>query len=111
MIPRLFTLTLALLLACDAGDEHEHDPTTSTTNDPSNATDEPTSGATDSSATMPGGTNCADNDGDGYGDPEMCMDQPSPGSVPNNEDCADDNKDAFPGSAENESGEAQQPKP
>lgn len=42
MIPRLFTLTLALLLACDAGDEHEHDPTTSTTDTSAGASSEDT---------------------------------------------------------------------
>ena len=77
-----------------------NDPTDDPTDNPSASdTDEPTAG----SATMGGGVNCKDNDGDGFGDPEMCMDQPFPGSVPNNEDCADDNKDAFPGSAENDS--------
>jgi hypothetical protein len=48
------------------------------------------------------GNVCGD-DGDGFGDPTMCQPDPFPGSVPNGDDCADDNPNAFPGSAENES--------
>ncbi|MCY1055008.1 hypothetical protein [Nannocystis sp. SCPEA4] len=46
---------------------------------------------------------CKDADGDGFGDPTMCQSDMFPGSVPNADDCADDNADAFPGSAEKES--------
>lgn len=58
---------------------------------------------TQGSATMGGGLHCADTDGDGFGDPATCQDAPFPGSVPNDDDCADDNADAFPGAAENDS--------
>ncbi len=50
---------------------------------------------------------CEDQDGDGYGDPEDCTtvpdgEDPPDGTVPNDEDCAPDNPDAYPGAAENE---------
>ncbi|MCR9160699.1 MAG: hypothetical protein ACE37F_20695 [Nannocystaceae bacterium] len=52
-------------------------------------------------------TYCDDVDEDSFGDPDSCVDvepgdDPPDGSVPNNEDCADDNANAFPGAAENE---------
>ncbi|MBZ5710597.1 hypothetical protein [Nannocystis pusilla] len=61
---------------------------------------------TQGSATMGGGMHCADVDGDGFGDPGTCQDSAFPGSVPNDDDCADDNADAFPGAAEHESDSA-----
>ncbi|MEM6292161.1 MAG: IgGFc-binding protein [Myxococcota bacterium] len=50
---------------------------------------------------------CVDADEDGFGDPEDCVDvppgeDPPDGSVPNGDDCADDNNNAFPGAAEEE---------
>jgi hypothetical protein len=50
-----------------------------------------------------GGLWCEDADGDGFGDPNKCSPEEGPGTVPNDDDCADDNPDAFPGSAENDS--------
>jgi hypothetical protein len=62
----------------------------------------PTTGPT--TTTEPtGGMYCKDVDGDGFGDPGMCSDDMSPGSVPNDDDCADNNASAYPGAAENES--------
>lgn len=52
------------------------------------------------SNTEGGGQHCADADGDGHGDPNNCMDEPFPGSVPNNDDCDDTDPNTFPGSAE-----------
>ena len=109
--------------ACNAQAEGSAtDPTKTssdeTTIDPTHGTDDPTTGGTDTAtmggtdsatmggtdtATMGGGLNCKDSDGDGFGDPETCMDQPFPGSVPNNDDCNDADKDTFPGAAENDS--------
>ncbi len=50
---------------------------------------------------------CVDADDDGFGDPDTCVDvppgqDPPDGSVPNGDDCADDNANAFPGAAEEE---------
>jgi len=53
-----------------------------------------------------GGMWCADKDMDGFGDPNECMGSEFPGSVPNNDDCADDNSMAFPGAAEKDSADA-----
>lgn len=52
-------------------------------------------------------TYCDDVDMDGFGDPGACVDvppgeEPPDGSVPNADDCADDNANAYPGAAENE---------
>lgn len=52
-------------------------------------------------------TYCEDADEDGFGDPDTCMDvppgeDPPDGSVPNGDDCADDNPNAYPGAAEEE---------
>jgi hypothetical protein len=55
------------------------------------------------SETSGDGPFCADMDGDGFGDPTMCMPDEFPGSVPNDDDCDDTNPDTFPGSAENDS--------
>lgn len=63
------------------------------------ATDTVTASATDTG----GGMWCEDADGDGFGDPNKCSPDEGPGTVPNDDDCADDNPDAFPGSAENDS--------
>ncbi len=46
---------------------------------------------------------CEDVDGDGFGDPLQCLPDMFPGSVPNGDDCDDDDPDTFPGAAENES--------
>jgi hypothetical protein len=48
---------------------------------------------------------CADADGDGFGDPEMCVpgvpgEDPPPGQVPNDDDCDDTSATTFPGAAE-----------
>ena len=50
---------------------------------------------------------CVDMDDDGFGDPGDCVDvfpheDPPDGSVPNADDCADDNANAYPGAAEME---------
>jgi len=50
---------------------------------------------------------CEDADEDGFGDPDTCVDvppggDPPDGSVPNGDDCADDNGNAYPGAAEEE---------
>jgi hypothetical protein len=47
---------------------------------------------------------CVDADGDGFGDPDDCMntDDPPDGSVDNDDDCDDDDDHTFPGAAENE---------
>lgn len=50
---------------------------------------------------------CVDADGDGFGDPDTCVDvppgdDPPDGSVPNGDDCADDNGNAYPGAAQEE---------
>lgn len=50
---------------------------------------------------------CLDVDEDGFGDPDNCVTllphlDPPDGSVPNSDDCADDNENAFPGAAEME---------
>lgn len=50
---------------------------------------------------------CTDMDEDGFGDPDDCVDvlpheDPPDGSVPNDDDCADDNANAYPGAAEQE---------
>ena len=65
-----------------------------TTGEPT--TDTPTTGT-------PGGMYCKDADGDGFGDPTMCSDEMTPGSVDNDDDCADDNPNAYPGAAEKDS--------
>ncbi|PCC73617.1 hypothetical protein SAMN02745121_07366 [Nannocystis exedens] len=54
-----------------------------------------------------GGVWCEDKDGDGFGDPANCVPQepgedPPAGFVPNDDDCADDDANTFPGAAENE---------
>jgi hypothetical protein len=49
---------------------------------------------------------CADNDGDGFGDPNDCTNEPGPGRVPNADDCDDTSDQTFPGAAENEDDEA-----
>jgi hypothetical protein len=47
---------------------------------------------------------CEDADGDGYGDPTMCIPggdgEPPPGTVDNDDDCDDTNPNTFPGAAE-----------
>jgi hypothetical protein len=45
---------------------------------------------------------CADADGDGFGDPDMCTqsDEMPPGTVDNDDDCDDTNPNTFPGAAE-----------
>ncbi|MBV1862654.1 MAG: hypothetical protein KUG77_29805 [Nannocystaceae bacterium] len=50
---------------------------------------------------------CEDADEDGFGDPDTCVDvppggDPPDGSVPNGDDCADDNGNAYPGAAAEE---------
>ncbi len=50
---------------------------------------------------------CDDVDLDGFGDPDACVDvgpgeDPPDGTVPNDDDCADDNANAYPGAAEME---------
>ncbi|MCA9685615.1 MAG: hypothetical protein KC457_25780 [Myxococcales bacterium] len=52
-------------------------------------------------------TYCADDDMDGFGDPENCQEVPAgedppPGFVDNDTDCIDDNPDVYPGAAEQE---------
>ena len=51
---------------------------------------------------------CVDADGDGFGDPDMCMpaDEQPPGTVDNDGDCDDGNENTFPGAAELEDPEA-----
>ena len=68
-------------------------------------TDTVTESATDTATATDtgGGLWCEDADGDGFGDPAKCSPDEGPGTVPNDDDCADDNADAFPGSAENDS--------
>lgn len=59
---------------------------------------------TDSGNSMTSGDqHCADADGDGFGDPGNCMNEPFPGSVPNGGDCDDSDPNTFPGSAEKDS--------
>ncbi len=65
------------------------------------STTDPTTDPT--TTTGAGGMYCKDSDGDGFGDPGMCSDEMTPGSVPNNDDCADDNANAYPGAAEKDS--------
>lgn len=77
--------------------ESESAPTTTT---------DPTDTSDPSNTTNPTGTHCADMDGDGYGDPMTCQDEPFPGSVPNDDDCDDGSANTFPGSAELDSAEA-----
>jgi|GEM_PF-1420844 len=50
---------------------------------------------------------CDDVDMDGFGDPDACVEvdpgeDPPKGTVPNDDDCADDNANAYPGAAEME---------
>ena len=81
------------------------DSATESASDPTSDTD--TDSASDpTNTTGPGGANCADEDGDGFGDPLNCMDQPFPGSVPNDDDCDDGSANTFPGSAELDSADA-----
>jgi hypothetical protein len=70
-----------------------------TATDTNTATD--TMGETDTSG---GSLWCVDADGDGFGDPDMCMqsDEPVPGSVDNDDDCDDTNESTFPGAAPND---------
>lgn len=61
----------------------------------------------DSNDTDAGEEWCTDDDNDGFGDPDDCVNvpdgqDPPGGSVPNPDDCAPDNPFAFPGAAENE---------
>ncbi len=49
-----------------------------------------------------GGPWCLDADGDGFGDPTQCSDEPSEGTVENDGDCNDGDADTFPGAAEHE---------
>lgn len=49
---------------------------------------------------------CADDDGDGFGDPMKCSPDMMPGTVPNDDDCDDTDPDTFPGSAPNDSADA-----
>src|SRR5690606_1955101 len=98
---------------CVAASATESESATDAMTETASATDtvtvtESSNSATDTiptmgSATMGGGLHCADLDGDGFGDPDTCQDEAFPGSVPNNGDCADDNPNACPGAAENDS--------
>ena len=72
----------------------------------SSGTDSSTTVTTSESATVGPGLWCADSDGDGFGDPNNCMESEFPGSVNNDDDCADNNPNAFPGAAEKESADA-----
>lgn len=56
------------------------------------------------SETSSGTVWCADADGDGFGDPEMCQtaDEQPPGTVDNDDDCDDGNANTFPGAAPND---------
>lgn len=51
---------------------------------------------------------CRDNDADGFGDPDDCVetDDPPEGFVENNDDCDDASADTFPGAAQTEDPEA-----
>ncbi len=71
--------------------------------DSNSASNSNSNSASESDSDTGGGQWCVDADGDGFGDPMNCTDEMTPGSVPNDDDCADDNPDAFPGSAENDS--------
>ena len=67
--------------------------------------------ATDSDTDGGPGDYCVDADMDGFGDPAQCTpvgrgEEPPPGTVPNDDDCADGDGNTFPGAAENEDPEA-----
>jgi hypothetical protein len=49
---------------------------------------------------------CLDADGDGFGDPDDCTNEPGDGRVPNGDDCDDGSADTYPGAAYNEDAEA-----
>ncbi len=104
------------LEACDPDPSGDTDGETevSTSEDPSGSTDamttqgpDPSSSDSDSGAGLMKW--CKDDDGDGFGDPEECVDAEDPpgdGYAPNGDDCDDGNEHAFPGAAPNDDPEA-----
>ncbi|MCH9683999.1 MAG: hypothetical protein K0V04_21375 [Deltaproteobacteria bacterium] len=74
----------------------------------SSATAAESSTATESDSDSGANLWCEDIDGDGFGDPDSCQqsDTPVDGSVPNGDDCDDDDPNTFPGAAPNDSADA-----
>jgi len=62
----------------------------------------PADAGADSTDSGDDGPWCIDADGDGFGDPEQCSNQPEPGRVDNDDDCNDMDDATFPGAAERE---------
>jgi len=104
------------VLADDDGSSSEASTSSSTSTSTSSevgttssvtTSDGTTTDGTTTGGTTTGGTEvvaCIDVDGDGRGDPEACEgvlegEPPPPGTVPNGEDCADDDPNAFVGAA------------
>ncbi|EDM75724.1 hypothetical protein PPSIR1_27618 [Plesiocystis pacifica SIR-1] len=99
--------------ADEVGSEETSDETADETAE--GTMDETETGTADQGSTETGEaeTYCADDDMDGYGDPEDCEEVPAgedppAGSVPqsNGEDCDDDDANTFPGAAPNDDPEA-----
>ena len=87
----------------DSEDGTESESDTETT-DTDTSTDSDTDTDTDTGSTTPW---CADEDGDGYGDPDACEDvpdgeDPPDDTVDNADDCDDTNENTFPGAAPND---------
>ncbi|MEM6296230.1 MAG: hypothetical protein AAGA54_33470 [Myxococcota bacterium] len=93
-----------------ASDTDDSESDTLDTDDSESESDsmESESDSNDTASDTDGGEEwCLDQDNDGFGDPDECTnvpdgEDPPDGTVPNPDDCAPDNPNAYPGAAENE---------